>query len=91
MLFREQNVHQFVTYEDPVKAAAEPTEARTTAAENFMVEIVVEEDLCEYSERKIVNRARQQDLVVGFSSCVVVVWTFAVDRKFSSGLDEMQR
>jgi hypothetical protein len=26
------------TYEDPVKAAAEPTEARTTAAENFMVE-----------------------------------------------------
>jgi hypothetical protein len=27
------------TYEDPEKAAAEPTEARTATAENFMVEV----------------------------------------------------
>jgi hypothetical protein len=31
---------QCKTYEDPEKAAAEPAEARTTAAENFIFEIL---------------------------------------------------
>jgi hypothetical protein len=32
-----------LTYEDPEKAAAEPTLARTATAENFMIELFTEE------------------------------------------------